>query len=958
MFSIVQDADLDLPKADDLPSVYPHFFIPKLSDSPQDPIMDTLKLPRRIQGLHGLSSTPVLPTELLALADLCLLPALKDEPHALWERAATKRLGSQNHIKSWDALRSSYPKHSAPSPFLSEQPKSTLAAARYHIDPRLRDPGVQIIHVGLAELLSSMRMVIIGNSSSIYTWDSLRETFVLAHAAEGKRGMIILDGRDDILTESFLRRFLTIGSVLRRIEMFTTGLRTKYVKEGPTAHSFAHALASCVDHLRRALVSLPTYSDTVDWLQTPSAMWLQHAEYEEVVSALGSLCGRAVDIDPPHYPQFSPEPTALLTAIYKHMELCLERQSSPMVTGMLAYVLTVSSDEYYQALGLSVGYSQDLISATMDKLSSEPHTVDMFDDGGVQEDIAYEEAEDEQFPSFITPDAAETLVRARRSLKLLRTAQPDHPLLHQVRSQQKISWFWTPAEVECAWQAGPADANALPASALSRTPQSLTGEDKMLQQFKLFDLEPDTLSNPITSLHGHDSTLQRILTTFPDSLPALTPTLSHLANLVLSPLVDHCLAVSNSLLSVILTPSSHINIHSHLTLLRDYMLLTSPSFTSRLQTALFSNSDDWNFEGSSARALAKRSQSRTRAASGSGAPWAVGLGLGLSERDSWPPGGADLSYYLRTVIVDSLDSSSPSTVTDSSVSSHRGDHPLIFEEAEFRLGFAIRDLPVGSGRERWLNPCSIEALDFLLIDYKPPRPLDVVITQDTLSKYQRVFSFILRLMRVQNALGAFFRMTRRSSEPLFATMSPFNQLLLHFRFIAHSFVELLSEYVFDTAIRGNFDTFLEHLEPGSSARKFTDVFALSDLHSSMLDDVLSACLLRSGQRVAGDLLRGSLELALDVCILSGELKRGRLEEYKAAPVLQDLYTAFRSKMAALVKVLRALVDKESTGSHLPMEFAHLATTGRRAAPGGSGSLQYLLVKLDSRDWWTKLPMAG
>lgn len=43
------------------------------------------------------------------------------------------------------------------------------------------------------------------------------------------------------------------------------------------------------------------------------------------------------------------------------------------------------------------------------------------------------------------------------------------------------------------------------------------------------------------------------------------------------------------------------------------------------------------------------------------------------------------------------------------------------------------------------------ALDFLLMDYKPPPPLDVVITPDVLSKYQRIFSFILRLLRGENS---------------------------------------------------------------------------------------------------------------------------------------------------------------------------------------------------------------
>jgi hypothetical protein len=44
-------------------------------------------------------------------------------------------------------------------------------------------------------------------------------------------------------------------------------------------------------------------------------------------------------------------------------------------------------------------------------------------------------------------------------------------------------------------------------------------------------------------------------------------------------------------------------------------------------------------------------------------------------------------------------------------------------EAEYRLGFAIRDLPAGSGRERWLNPsCQYPTLDqgiFCMLIYDP-----------------------------------------------------------------------------------------------------------------------------------------------------------------------------------------------------------------------------------------------
>ena len=120
----------------------------------------------------------------------------------------------------------------------------------------------------------------------------------------------------------------------------------------------------------------------------------------------------------------------------------------------------------------------------------------------------------------------------------------------------------------------------------------------------------------------------------------------------------------------------------------------------------------------------------------------------------------------------------------------------------------------------------------------------------------------------------------------------------------------LSGYIFDTAIGGNFDPFLARLSSGDSglpnsslnerAFEFSDVFELAQCHSALLDDILSACLLRSGQKGVGDLLRHSLELVLEFTIVVGELHRGRLEEYQAAPLIEDLFERFRTKMTTFV----------------------------------------------------------
>jgi hypothetical protein len=153
---------------------------------------------------------------------------------------------------------------------------------------------------------------------------------------------------------------------------------------------------------------------------------------------------------------------------------------------------------------------------------------------------------------------------------------------------------------------------------------------------------------------------------------------------------------------------------------------------------------------------------------------------------------------------------------------------------------------------------------------------------------------------VESAIRAAFRITHQ--DVLFPTLSQSRKLLTHFRFVAQSFVTTLSAYVFDVAIGGNFDAFLARVTAcrlGTSS-EFSDVFSLAGAHSAVLDDILSACLMRSGQRAAGDLLRGSLELVLELCIMIGDLKDGRLQEYQASSALDVLFVAFRKKMSTLV----------------------------------------------------------
>jgi hypothetical protein len=333
-----------------------------------------------------------------------------------------------------------------------------------------------------------------------------------------------------------------------------------------------------------------------------------------------------------------------------------------------------------------------------------------------REDSLFElQIDNEIYPSFFPQDLADALPAAKKSLKLLRTAQPDHPLLSKGEGGARaIEWFWTEEPIRAAWHDKSIlferDAKEAEVAHSAGTPVS--DQQEIKQQFSMFDLDPGThlgssiLAAPKAS--ANISHLQFFLENFPATLPSWTPTLPQLTTLVFKPLVEHVATISASLLGIFLAPTSPLHLQSHLTLLRSYLLLTSSSFKSKLSSALFSDSVERESDDQSARSLlrSRAEKRKARDHSSKNVTWAVGLAPSLNERDSWPPGGADLSFLLRTVIVDSLERHAR---VDPNGGLLEGDNTSagrehVMEEAEFRLGFAIRDLPVGPGRDKWLNP--------------------------------------------------------------------------------------------------------------------------------------------------------------------------------------------------------------------------------------------------------------
>jgi hypothetical protein len=384
-------------------------------------------------------------------------------------------------------------------------------------------------------------------------------------------------------------------------------------------------------------------------------------------------------------------PTLLLSHIYTHLATNIEHSSPPHIIATLAYILTSTSNDYIQQVCHSVGYGCAEPLHRAHRITGEPEDEE-------EQICEFVLDAEESYPSFFPPELTDALPTAKKSLVLLRGAQSDHPLLQRSLSSQPIQWLWTEAEVKTA-QEHISVGNERQVNFSVLKPVSRYKSD--IEEFTIFDQEPGThLCSPSFT---PQTFLCTFLATFPHTLPSSTPTFRLLTSCTFSPLVAHTSSLSKALLSLFLSPSSHLNLRIHLTLLRSYLLLTSHSFKSRLSAALFSNSEDGESDTQGMRTFVRPSRpprSNVDSLAERGNSWAIGLAPSLTARQSWPPGGADLSFHLRTVIVDSLELGFDEPFDDG----EKKGTQRVLGEAEARLGFAIHDLPVGGEKDRWLNP--------------------------------------------------------------------------------------------------------------------------------------------------------------------------------------------------------------------------------------------------------------
>jgi len=309
-------------------------------------------------------------------------------------------------------------------------------------------------------------------------------------------------------------------------------------------------------------------------------------------------------------------------------------------------------------------------------------------------------------------------------------------------------------------------------------------------------------------------------------------------------------------------------------------LLGNGSFVNRLSSALFNSTSD------------SAEQRRGLVPSGSN------LGLRLDTRDGqrWPPASSELRLTLTGILAETM-------TTNRTVKLSSKDLPG-------GLSFAVRELS-NEDIDKMISPQSIHALDFLKIQYTPSSPLDAIITPTSLEKYDDLFRFLLRFLRLTHLvsdLKVSLCQTSTKRQTFFATS-------------AHHIISTLSSHVFTLGITEPWTTFtnalsaieqnllLEDTDSSYGSRVTTGLSALASLHEETLDRIRSRLHLRQKQVKIRVCIENIMTVILDASALVRTPDPSDAEEAK----LDRLYKQLLHGTAELVRCLIELSTKSGKG---------------------------------------------
>ncbi|KAI8378405.1 Spc98 family-domain-containing protein [Blakeslea trispora] len=217
----------------------------------------------------------------------------------------------------------------------------------------------------------------------------------------------------------------------------------------------------------------------------------------------------------------------------------------------------------------------------------------------------------------------------------------------------------------------------------------------------------------------------------------------------------------------------------------------------------------------------------------------------------------------------------------------------------------------------WINPRSVDALDFLNLTYQANYPLSMVITPTILSKYNRVFRFLLKLTRVQTVAKRMYTSLRNTHWFHIDT----RDRIFRYRFQLEQFMNGLQSYVYDAVIQNTWHPFMQHVRAMKSNHSDDYVSAMMEpqafreYHEHVLDCILFQCFLKQSQaRIMQVLVPILQDILLFGVVLDDYASNAATpvtinQEEKLEIRCRKLFDQFQRNTAMFLHVLKTLEEK-------------------------------------------------
>lgn len=525
----------------------------------------------------------------------------------------------------------------------------------------------------------------------------------------------------------------------------------------------------------------------------------------------------------------------------------------------------------------------------------------------------------DRIPSFFAPDDARILFEVGKSLRLLKSHHPEHPLVRlesiKAINSPTLSWNFSCNDIiEVEGKALQYEENikevirGIPQRSqktemfmhkehhLRADTSSLGLFEKLIKNIQADILSSKSLTNqPFSHKEIHNNLsayLHTYLTTNEEPKDVencvLSPPISLIAALSFNPIIAAQARVVNRVWIKALF-SSH-KIKDHLSIQKDFHLFGNGVFTSKLTHAIFEPRLG-NIQSSNI------------------------VDLRLHRISDWPPASSELQLTLMRILNECyFDSHFPgkSCCIESRVR----------KSLPGGLSFAIRDK---SQEEivKCMNSYDLEAFDFLRISYQPPPPLNAVITPLILYKYDELFKFLLRLNRMYYSVSVL----QHNNLAWNYQCPKIDQHTKRFCMEAHHFVSCVSEYFFNTGVNATwqvFDAKLTQIETQIYKNEDIDISEndgldkFRDFHERVVDRIMFVLLLKKRQRPVLDLLEDIFKLILKFSKL---FRYGYQEssKFEFSERLNEIYATFSKKLEVFIEVLRGLSEKKGYGEKRNLE---------------------------------------